>query len=70
MIPLKLNRLWLGFPNYLYWCVDSCFRSEFMESKKKKEEERFLGGMIKMGTLGWQLNVGFSILAAKRRHQN
>ena len=41
-----------------------------MESKQKKEEESFLGGMVKMGTLAWQLNVGFSKLAAKTRHQN
>ena len=36
---LKLNLSWLGFPNYLYWCVDSSFCSEFIESKQKKEEK-------------------------------
>ena len=43
-----------------------------MESKqkRKKQEERFLVGMVKMGTLAWQLNVGFSKLAAKTRYQN
>ena len=41
-----------------------------MESEQKKEEERFLGGMVEMGTLAWQLNVGFGKLAAKTRHQN
>ena len=37
---------------------------------KKKEKERFLRGVVKMGTLAWQLNVGFNKFAAKTRHQN
>ena len=37
---------------------------------RKKEEEKFLGEAVKMGTLGWQLNVRFNKLAAKTRHQN
>ena len=47
----------------------SCFCSEFIESKKKKEEERFLGGVK------WELWLGnsmlmFNKLTAKTRHQN
>ena len=41
-----------------------------MESRQKKEDERFLGGMVKMGTLSWQFNVGLSKLTAKTGHQN
>ena len=55
---LKLNLFWLGFPDYLDWCVDSCFCSEFIESKQKKEEERFLGG------LKWELWLGNSMLGS------
>ena len=55
---LKLNLFWLAFPNYLYWCVDSCFCSELTESKQKKEEERFLGG------LKWELWLGNSMLGS------
>ena len=34
---------------------------------RKKEEERFLGGMAKMGTLAWQLNVRLNKLAGKNK---
>ena len=47
----------------------TCDRFRAILSRKKKEE-RFLGGVVKMGTLAWQLNVGFNKLAAKTRHQN
>ena len=40
---LKLNLFWLGFPNCLYWCVDSCFCIEFIESKQKKRRRKISG---------------------------
>ena len=66
---LELNLSWLGFPNYLYWCVDSCFCSEFIESKQKKGRRKIFRS-VKMATLAGQLTVGFNKLAAKTRHQN
>ena len=46
------------------WKAGEQFQAE------KKEEKRFLAGMVKMGTLAWQLNVRFDKLVAKTRHQN
>ena len=66
---LKLNLFLLGFPNYLYWCVDSRFCSKFIESKQKKGRRK-ISGRVEMGTLARQLNVRFNKLAAKTRHQN
>ena len=46
---LKLNLFWLGFPNYLYWCVDLfwclVFAASLLNLSRKKEEVRFLGGL-------------------------
>ena len=36
----------------------------------RKKERRKISGRVKIGTLAWQLNVGFNKLAAKTRHQN
>ena len=70
---LKLNLFWLGFPNYLYWCVDYfwclVFCSEFIESKQKKGRRK-ISRSVKIGTLAWQLNVRLNKLAAKTRHHN
>ena len=56
-------QLWDRQPATGKWKAGQQFKAE------KKEKERFLGGMVKMGTLAWQLNVRFDKLVAKTRHQ-
>ena len=67
---LEIKSLLVGVSKLLFfWCVDSCFCSECIESKRKKGRRK-ISGSVKMATLAWQLNVGFNKLAAKTRHQN
>ena len=72
-LRLEIKYLLVGVSKLINWCVGvMVFAASLwnLSRKRKKKEERFLGEMVKMGTLAWQLNVRFSRLAAKTRHQN